>query len=111
MSVEKVDSIGQGRVWSGTDALALGLVDELGGMEKAIEVAAKEAGLEKYRLVEYPKRKDPFQQLVDDITGSTDGETRIKALLGEYFYLYEHTEAVKRLSGIQARMPFHLSIQ
>jgi protease IV len=41
MSVEKVDSIGQGRVWSGTDALALGLVDELGGLEKAIEVAAK----------------------------------------------------------------------
>ena len=111
MSIEKVDSIGQGRVWSGTDALALGLIDELGGLEKAIEIAAREAKLEKYRIVDLPTRKDPFQQLMDDITGKEETEARIKALLGEHFYLYEHTQAVKRFSGVQARMPFGLTIQ
>jgi protease-4 len=108
--VATVDSIGQGRVWTGTDALALGLIDELGGMERAVELAAEKAGLEIYRIVEYPKRKDPFQQLIDDISGKEETEARIKTMLGEYLYLYQYTEAVKRFSGIQARMTYEIKI-
>jgi protease IV len=111
MTVEQVDSIGQGRVWSGTDALALGLIDELGGFERAVEIAASEANLEKYRIVEYPERKDPFQQLIDGLTGKEETEARIKTLLGKYFFIYENAEIVKRFSGIQARLPYDITIQ
>lgn len=61
------DSIGEGRVWSGTDALSLGLVDELGGLDKAIAHAAKTAGVTKYKLKYYPENTDPFQELVNKI--------------------------------------------
>ncbi len=111
MSIEKVDSIGQGRIWSGNDALNLGLVDELGGIKRAVELAVAEAGIENYRIIEYPKRKDPFQQLLEELTGSGNSEARIKSMMGRYYYIYEHAMAVERMSGVQTRMPFDLIIR
>ena len=70
MNKAAVDSIGQGRIWSGTDAKAIGLVDEMGGLTKAIEVAADLAGTKDYRAVALPEKKDPFRQIMEDYFGA-----------------------------------------
>ena len=69
MSIEQVDEIGQGRVWSAIAAKRIGLVDELGGLDKAIHDAADLAGLETYKIISLPVQKDPFQQLMEQLTG------------------------------------------
>ncbi|RLD31691.1 MAG: signal peptide peptidase SppA, partial [Bacteroidetes bacterium] len=67
MSKDEVDKIGEGRVWSGVDALKLGLVDELGGLYDAIDMAAEISGLEEYRMLELPVLKDPIDQLIEEL--------------------------------------------
>jgi protease-4 len=70
LTTNRVDEIAQGRVWSGADALKNGLVDELGGLQKAIEVAAKEAKLgANYSVVEYPKPKGLAKQISEALHG------------------------------------------
>ncbi|MFT5184431.1 MAG: protease-4, partial [Flavobacteriales bacterium] len=69
MTVNDVDSVAQGRVWSGSDALEIGLVDELGNLEDAIEYAAEVAGLENYRTRELPAMLDPIEELMKEMTG------------------------------------------
>ncbi len=97
-----VDSIGQGRVWSGTDALQLGLVDKLGGLDDAIAIAAEKAGLKNYRISELPEQKEPFMQIMEEITG--DVETRwIKNKLGVDYNYYQTYQSIKNMQGIQAR--------
>lgn len=66
MDKSAVDSVGQGRVWSGTDAKALGLVDEIGGLDAAIEIAAKLAKLDKHRTISLPEQKDFMKQIMED---------------------------------------------
>ncbi len=109
LSKAQVDSIGQGRVWSGEQALANGLVDRLGSINDAVAAAAKKAGLDDYRLVTYPAISSPFESLLG---GSAD---RVSAWisqreLGEYYRYYEQMRAGVQLRGIQARMPFTLEI-
>ena len=82
-----VDSIGQGRVWSGKDALGIGLVDASGGLSDAIEVAAHMAKLTKYKVTELPRQKDTFEKLF----GSMIDEAHVyfaKQELGEENYMY-----------------------
>ena len=112
MSVAQVDSVGQGRVWTGKDALSLGLVDELGGLEDAIDAAAAMAELEDYRRVELPRQRDLFQQLMEDL----GGEARAWAastLLGDDVRTLKQFQRIRQVqaeSGIMARMPFDLLI-
>ncbi len=82
-----VDNIGQGRVWSGADAVKLKLADEIGSLEDAIAFAAKKVNLEKFDLVEYPKAKAPFQQLMENFNQDDDAlqEKWIKAQLGKTY--------------------------
>ncbi len=110
-TVEEVDNIAQGRIWTGTDALAIGLVDELGGYEAAIAKAAEMAELgDQYRLLELPEQKDPFQQILSEMTG----QSRVKMLqseLGEYYSYVEYMQQATRMQGIQARLPFFYTIK
>lgn len=100
--VAMVDSIGQGRVWSGTDALRIGLVDKLGGLDDAIAIAAEKAGLKNYRISELPEIKEPFVQIMEEISG--DVETRwIKNKLGSDYNYYQTFQNIRNLQGIQAR--------
>jgi protease-4 len=110
LDVTYVDSIARGRVWTGIDGLHLGLVDQMGGLDDAIRFAAGKAGLDDdYRIREYPKRKDFFEQLVEEITGNM--ETRIVAgELGEYKSYYDQIRTLQNMKGIQARLPFFISI-
>ncbi|MGM0622276.1 MAG: signal peptide peptidase SppA, partial [Bacteroidota bacterium] len=84
MTKEAVDEIGQGRVWSGENAKEIGLIDEFGGLQEAIEIAAEIAGLDNYRTVALPEQLDPFQQMLK--AGSDNIRTRyMKNKLGEKY--------------------------
>ena len=110
MKVADVDSIGQGRVWSGFDAKGLGLVDVLGGMEDAIEIAAKMAKLDNYRVAEYPEQKEPFKAFMEELSGEGE-DVMLKKSLGENYRFYKTLDDMRRMEGIQARMPFDIYIE
>lgn len=110
MKVADVDSIGQGRVWSGYDAKGLGLVDVLGGMEDAIEIAAKMAKLDNYRVAEYPEQKEPFKAFMEELSGEGE-DVMVKKALGENYRFYKTFDDMRRMEGIQARMPFDMYIE
>lgn len=101
-----VDSIGQGRVWAGTDALELGLVDELGGLDKAIEYAAKQADLTDYSIKNYPKQKDLMEMLLSGDIQEPYARSLIKNKLGKNYSYLETVDNISRLDGVQALMPF-----
>jgi protease-4 len=109
MTKEKVDKIGQGRVWSGEDAKERGLVDMFGGLEEAVEVAAKAAKIEKYRTVGLPKLKDPFEQFMKNLSGNVKASI-IKNEMGDSYRYYKEFDNIKNMQGIQARVPYRISV-
>ncbi len=109
MTRAKVDSIGQGRVWTGRDALALGLVDTLGSLQDAIHIAAKEAGLTDYKVVEQPELLDPITKMMRNMSESKT-ESVIRKELGASYPYYMHLKDALRSSGIQTRMPVIIDI-
>jgi protease-4 len=109
MKFESVDSIGQGRVWSGTSAQKIGLVDEIGGLKAAIKGAAELAGVDKYSIRELPVIEDPYTKVLSQL----GGEIRMSFLkkeLGESVKYYNMLQELKELSGIQARLPYFIEI-
>lgn len=107
--VEQVDAIGQGRVWSGVNAKEIKLVDEFGGLTDAIKFAAQKAGLENYRLVELPKQKKFFEQLMEDM--STEAKAwMLKDELGLSFKAYNRIKSMLNNQGVQARLPYDIEI-
>jgi len=110
MSVEAIEKIAEGRVWTGATAKELGLVDELGGLDKAIEIAAQKAEVEAYSLLNYPAMDDFFSTLMD--TGKEHYiEGKLVETLGEAYPSIKFIQNVKDMDRIQARMPFDLRIQ
>lgn len=109
MKVADVDSIGQGRVWSGEDALEIGLVDKLGGIKDAIACAARMAESESYRVLEYPEKKEPFEQMMEDLTGKGE-EALLKRRLGNYYEYVKDVETLMNMEGVQARLPYQIYI-
>jgi len=109
MTTEQVDSIGQGRVWSGANAIDIGLVDKIGGLSDAIVIAAEKAGLDRYRVTSLPKQKEPFEALLEELTG----DVRI-SLFGnktnEFSEVYKYYESLANMKGVQARIPFVIEI-
>jgi protease-4 len=112
MSTASVDSIGQGRVWSGNDALRIGLVDELGGLDEAIRYAAGKVKLKDYRVIYLPKQKDPLEELMQKLRGDDEEsrQTLIKNALGDQYVYYEHLKKMTELKGVQARMTYDVII-
>ena len=105
-----IDSIGQGRVWSGTEALQNGLVDKLGDINDAIASAARKAKLKDYKIVSYPAQVDPFKSLFNDSSDKVRTYFA-KRELGDNFTYYEQLKATLKISGIQARMPYNITIK
>ena len=101
-----VDSIGQGRVWAGADALEIGLVDELGGLDKAIAYAAQQANLTDYSIKSYPKQKDMMEMLMSGSLQEPYTKSLIKKRLGNNYTYFEAVENISKLDGVQALMPF-----
>lgn len=108
MTFEEVDAIGQGRVWTGEQALGLGLVDKLGGLEDAIVAAAKLAEVEDYRILSLPVQKDPFTKLMEDLKG--DSQLWMTNSFGKYAKQIKFINNLQKQDLIQARMPFDLEI-
>ena len=108
MSTAAVDDIGQGRVWTGYDAKRLGLVDVLGGLETAIDIAADLAELLDYRLVSLPKKEDPLETFIKEITG--EESKYIANYLGIDRKFVKSVENLLKGEKIKARMPFILEI-
>ena len=109
MTTEQVDAIGQGRVWSGVDAVKIGLVDELGGLDKALEEAAKLAGIDSYRVYNLPKLKDPFEELVKKMGGNVKASI-IEDELGASAKYYEYIKKMQTMEGFQTRLPYFIEI-
>ncbi|MBE6346840.1 MAG: signal peptide peptidase SppA [Lentimicrobiaceae bacterium] len=99
-----VDSIAQGRVWSGDDAIELGLVDELGGIEEAVAYAAKKADLESYSIKEYPKQEDILESLLKTETQEYYTKS-VKESFGNTYQYLKAIEMINRIEGTQALMP------
>lgn len=105
-----LDSIAQGRVWTGNQAVKIGLVDELGGIDKAIEEAAKLANLEDYSLNSFPKKRDFFESFLSD--QKEELTTRaMKEYLGSDYQLFKTIKEIKEQDFIQARMPYDINIR
>ena len=112
MSYEQVDAIASGRVWAGTDALELGLIDMYGGLEKSIEVAAGMAGLEDYRIQSLPVLEDPFTAIMNQLTGNAMMRTDkiLRRELGEEYIHYRKIQDIRNMRGIQAVIPYEIEI-
>jgi protease-4 len=108
-SVEYIDSIAQGRVWTGSRALQLGLVDQLGSMEDAISHAVKASAVKDYRLKVYPEPKSILEQIFDQYPTEFT-EASIKKSIGkENYQLYKQIESLKNGKGeIKTKLPFDL---
>lgn len=105
-----LDSIAQGRVWTGNQAVKIGLVDELGGIDKAIEEAAKLANLEDYSLNSFPRKRDFFESFLSD--QKEELTTRaMKEYLGSDYQLFKTIKEIKEQDFIQARMPYDINIR
>jgi len=112
MTYDQVDAVGGGRVWSGTQAIDNGLVDVLGGLDQAVEIAAAAAGVEEgdYRLRFYPPQKTLIEQLISDLSGGYE-ESRIKSELGDLYPIVRKLKNLKHYEGLQSRLPFDITIQ
>ncbi len=110
MSVEAVDNIGQGRVWNGYDAKKIGLIDEFGGLDKAVEIAKTLAKVDEYKIIEYPKQKEFFQQILDELKGEEAKTKLIKSELGDNYIFYKTVQNINTMKGLQARIPYLINI-
>ncbi len=113
MTFEQVDNVAQGRVWTGKEAISKGLVDELGGLDHAINAAAQLAELNEYRIKNYPNYKVDYKEMFNfSPFGKVNKEEILKEALGDENYrLFSKVNELKNLKGIQARMPYVLDIK
>lgn len=109
MTQESVDAIGQGRVWSGSNAMDINLIDAFGGLEEAIKGAAELAEMDEYRLFELPELKAPLEQLLEELETGFSASI-MKYTLGDEYKHYKAINDMKHLKGIQVRMPYQFTI-
>lgn len=112
MSIEKLKSIASGRVWTGTQGKENGLVDVLGGIDDAINIAAKKAKLKEgdYRVKYLPIKKSSFETILEKF-GNDKEDAKLKAYLGDFAPYAKQLKNLQGLDKIQARMPFELEIK
>ena len=113
LSLEEVEALAQGRVWTGLQAKENGLVDELGGLGAAIEAAAVLAEIEEYNLTSYPKVETDFDDIFALMSPFAAIETQIKSVLPREFstFIEASTSEKNQAPRIQARIPFSLDIR
>lgn len=110
LDLDFVDSIAQGHIWSGNYAKKLGLIDIIGGLEIAIDVAVRNAGLTDYIITTLPESESFIKQLIDGYTASVK-EKMVKEELQENYIIYKKIKQLKKVSGIQARIPFEIDLR
>ena len=111
MTKEAIEKIAEGRVWTGETAKKLGLVDELGGIDKALDIAVAKAGIEGYTVISYPAKQDFFSSLLDTKPTNYVESQLLKSKLGEFYQQFGLLKNLQEQSMIQARIPFELNIK
>jgi len=116
MTVAAVDSVAQGRVWTGTDALSLGLVDALGGLDRAIESASAKAKLKDFQVVTYPEPVDKLESLMRSLKGNTAASAAVHATLkqelGDDYEYYQQVKELRDMNGkAMMTVPFLVKIK
>jgi protease-4 len=109
MSVEKVNDIAQGRVWSGADAVQVGLVDSLGGLRDAVAYAAKLAETDSYRTRNYPEFSDDLESFMQSLQSNPLGNTTVGKTIQQLQTIFSNQ--TPNIDHIQARIPFELNIR
>ncbi len=109
MTAAGVDSIGQGRVWSGVNAKNIHLIDDFGGLKEALKIAADKAGIAEYRIKELPKLKDPFSELLKNFSVRMQNKV-MESMMGTSYNYWKNLSREANAKGIYARMPFNLEI-
>lgn len=110
MTVDQIKAIAEGRVWTGEDALKIGLVDKIGGLNDAIQIAVTKANLTTYNVKEFPEKEDFKTKFMKNL--AKDMEARIvKVQLGEHYNLFKQVQNIDKINGIQARLPYDLIIR
>lgn len=108
MTVEQVNEIARGRVWTGKDALRVGLVDTLGGIQDAIAYAAKDAGIENPIIRYYPKtEKEPWMEIIESFE-EEDNTIKENVIPAELTEMYKRIKQIEQMTGIQARLPYEI---
>ena len=110
MNIDSLKAIAEGRIYSGTDAMRLGLVDEMGGLEEAIAFAAKKANISNYTLKYYPSVKSLIEQISDIFSTSVE-ERIVKSQLGEDYRLFRTIQRAQTTTGIKAIMPYSITVK
>ncbi len=113
MQIAQVDSIAQGRIWTGRQALEKGLVDEIGGLDKAVAEAAKLAKIKKYRIANYPEYEKSFRDLLAGLGVPFISAQQVieKEIGAENYKLMQQIRAAAARTGVQAMMPFEMVIR
>jgi protease IV len=112
---DQIDEIAQGRVWAGKKAKEIGLVDDLGGLDRALAAAASLAGLEKYRQTEYPQAKTGMEQFIERFMKKKDREDAVRAMilqgeLKDLYPMYKSMQDLRESKGIIARIPYDIHV-
>ena len=110
MTTEAIEKIAEGRVWTGATAKELGLVDELGGLDKALEIAAEKAGVEAYSTITYPAKEGMFSSLLNQSKNDYI-EGKLEESIGEYYHQFKFIKTLKEADPVQARLPFEMIIK
>ena len=111
-SIEQIEEIAQGRVWLGNDALKIKLVDEIGGLDKAIAKAASLAKVSQYHATSYPEEQSWWASMLDQATSKNNYlDEQLQATLGEYYEPFKFVKNMNRQSAIQARLPYYVNIK
>ena len=111
MKIEEVETIAQGRVWLGQDAFKNKLVDELGGLDKAVAKAAQLAKLKEYHTAAYPSKSSLFEQFANKLNGDSYIDNHMRMTLGEYYEPFMMIKTINKQNAIQAKVPFVLNIK
>ncbi len=111
ISMEELDKIAQGRVWTGSTAKELGLVDELGGLDKALEIAIAKAGVDAYTVMNYPKKEGFLESLMNTNPGNYIKARMLNGKMNDVYRQFSIIKNFDKIDRIQARVPFELNIQ
>lgn len=111
MTKEAIGKVAEGRVWTGEMAKELGLVDELGGIDKALNIAVKKAGIEGYTTVSYPDQEDLLTSLLQLQSSNLIESKLLNSKLGSYYKEFSLLKNIEERDLIQARLPFELNIK
>lgn len=109
-SVDQIKTIAEGRVWTGEDALKIGLIDKIGSLNDAIHLAATKAKLKSYEVREYPEKENFEQKFMKNFTQGVE-TSFLRSQFGEQYIIFKQLSNLKKLQGIQARLPYDLTIR